>query len=359
MNGQPSSHAYYAYDGHGSVRELTNDAGAVTDRYDYDAFGNLLFRAGTTANAHQYCGEHFDTDLGLYYLRARYLNPDSGRFWSMDPYEGDSGDPASLHKYTYANASPVNYSDPSGRFSISEIMHAAQAIGTLAMVALPTIQAVTSASLPYLAALGAAAFTNNILQFTFNENFRRHRLTTTSGAVENALDATVMLGGAYRAFETTLRLLRGAIASGRASVEIASTTAPIFEVGVNVTPRSVAVQYRTIGGQSNGFRTSVTTPETFEKVIGPLTGSRIVITRAQAQALENALGLNANSLERVNIISIVDRVRVRAPASPVSGNAQFLGGATGLPSGAPELTTSAIPTAGGTGITQIILEVIN
>ncbi|MGH7960104.1 MAG: RHS repeat-associated core domain-containing protein, partial [Opitutaceae bacterium] len=83
LNNQSATHRYYAYDGHGSTRELTDSTGTVTDRYDYDAFGNLTFRSGTSENAYRYCGEQYDGDLGLYYLRARYLNPDSGRFWSM------------------------------------------------------------------------------------------------------------------------------------------------------------------------------------------------------------------------------------------------------------------------------------
>ena len=33
---------YYGLDGHGSVRYLTDSNGAVTDTYDYDAFGNLI-----------------------------------------------------------------------------------------------------------------------------------------------------------------------------------------------------------------------------------------------------------------------------------------------------------------------------
>jgi len=33
---------YYDYDGHGSVRALTDPNGNVTDTYDYDAFGNLI-----------------------------------------------------------------------------------------------------------------------------------------------------------------------------------------------------------------------------------------------------------------------------------------------------------------------------
>ena len=36
--------SYYGYDGHGSVRFLTDDSGSTTDTYDYDAFGNLSIR---------------------------------------------------------------------------------------------------------------------------------------------------------------------------------------------------------------------------------------------------------------------------------------------------------------------------
>ena len=60
------------------------------------------------------CGEQWDEDLGLYYNRARYLNTDSGRFWSQDSYEGSSSEPQSLHKYLYASANPVYYIDRSG-----------------------------------------------------------------------------------------------------------------------------------------------------------------------------------------------------------------------------------------------------
>ncbi len=73
---------YYAYDGHGSVRQLTDSTGAVTDTYTYDAFGNLISSTGTTPNHYLYAGEQFDSDLNLYYNRARYLDVRSGRFWT-------------------------------------------------------------------------------------------------------------------------------------------------------------------------------------------------------------------------------------------------------------------------------------
>jgi RHS repeat-associated protein len=62
-----------------------------------------------------YRGEQYDADLGLYYLRARYYNPATGRFLSRDPEDGQALDPKTLHKYLYAGADPVNAMDPTGR----------------------------------------------------------------------------------------------------------------------------------------------------------------------------------------------------------------------------------------------------
>jgi len=52
--------------------------------------------------------------LGLYYNRARYLNPDTGRFWSLDKSDGSPEDPLTLHKYLYAESDPLNSIDPTG-----------------------------------------------------------------------------------------------------------------------------------------------------------------------------------------------------------------------------------------------------
>jgi RHS repeat-associated protein len=60
-------------------------------------------------------GEQYDSDLSLYYLRARYYNPNTGRFMSRDPERGNRKDPASLHKYLYANGDPINGFDPTGK----------------------------------------------------------------------------------------------------------------------------------------------------------------------------------------------------------------------------------------------------
>jgi RHS repeat-associated protein len=105
---------YFGYDGQGSVRYLTDSDGNVTDTYDYDAFGNLLIRTGTTDNNYLYTGEQWDFDLEMYFLRARYMDTDSGRFWGMDSWEGSNESPLSLHKYLYAGDNPVLFVDHSG-----------------------------------------------------------------------------------------------------------------------------------------------------------------------------------------------------------------------------------------------------
>ncbi len=114
------NYSWYHYDGHGNVRSLTNDDGVITDSYSYDAYGNLLEKEGDTENEFFYTGEQYNSATGLYYLRARYMNPGTGTFISMDSYQGSIYDPVSLHKYLYANANPVMYTDPSGYFSLAE-----------------------------------------------------------------------------------------------------------------------------------------------------------------------------------------------------------------------------------------------
>jgi RHS repeat-associated protein len=119
---QASGSSFYGYDGHGNVRLLTDATGAVTDRYDYDAFGTIISQAGSTPNVYLYSGEQLDPSAGLYYLRARYYKADSGRFATADPLEGDFVDPMALNKYVYVADDPIMAADPSGNIGILDVM---------------------------------------------------------------------------------------------------------------------------------------------------------------------------------------------------------------------------------------------
>jgi len=134
---------YYQYDGHMSTRALTNASGSVTDEYTYDAFGSLTDQAGTTVNNYLYSGEQYDPNVGFYYLRARYYDSSVGRFLTTDPAKGNKFDPASFHKYLYANANPVMFSDPSGKMSLGELSEVQKIISVL-MLASMTQMAINS-----------------------------------------------------------------------------------------------------------------------------------------------------------------------------------------------------------------------
>ncbi|MCS7090337.1 MAG: RHS repeat-associated core domain-containing protein [Verrucomicrobiota bacterium] len=74
---------YFIYDGHGSTRALADGNGNLVNAFAYDAYGSLIATNSSPQTVYLYCGEQFDPHLGFYYLRARYLHPGTGRFWTM------------------------------------------------------------------------------------------------------------------------------------------------------------------------------------------------------------------------------------------------------------------------------------
>jgi hypothetical protein len=59
-----------------------------------------------------------------------YLNPHTGRFWTMDTFRGNNEDPLSLHKYLYCQNNPINHADPSGH-DIGEMLSIVEISGML------------------------------------------------------------------------------------------------------------------------------------------------------------------------------------------------------------------------------------
>jgi RHS repeat-associated protein len=104
---------YYVHDELGSVRQLVDSTGQIATRYAYDPFGVPLAGDGVP-NPWQFTGEAWDAGVELLYLRARYYQPETGRFITRDPWTGDYDRPATLHLYGYARSNPVNVVDPSG-----------------------------------------------------------------------------------------------------------------------------------------------------------------------------------------------------------------------------------------------------
>ena len=112
--GAVSGISFYQYNAHGDVVRLVDNSGNVQNRYDYDVFGNSIDIYESVENSIRYAGEFYDSEAGLYYLRARYYDPVVGRFVTEDSFRGFADNPASLNLYTYCWNDPIRYRDPTG-----------------------------------------------------------------------------------------------------------------------------------------------------------------------------------------------------------------------------------------------------
>ncbi|MFR6399870.1 RHS repeat-associated core domain-containing protein [Ruminococcus sp.] len=220
-----SDYTYYTQNAHGDVVNLTDNNGAVTKTYQYDAFGVEQNIDDSDTNAFRYCGEYYDSESGTIYLRARYYDPTIGRFISRDSYAGEINDPLSLNFYTYCENNPIYGIDPNGHFKLPN--WAKVAIGAAATVAAVAITG--GAAAPILLSVASSVVIGAGTEAV------SHRLSTGSwegagtAAAQGAVDG-FMWGGIFAAAGTTYNVAKTAAktastaAKNTASIGKASTS---------------------------------------------------------------------------------------------------------------------------------------
>jgi RHS repeat-associated protein len=83
----------------------------VAQRYEYDAYGNIVAMLDPGfVQPYAFTGREWDPETGLYYYRARYYDPKIGRFMSEDPIRFLGG----VNFYAYVENNPINRTDPFG-----------------------------------------------------------------------------------------------------------------------------------------------------------------------------------------------------------------------------------------------------
>ncbi len=101
----------------GSVGQLVEPDGTIYEHREYDSFGDIeqafdeLGNAKATGSLRSHvahAGSLWDDDAGLYNKRARWYDPNTGRFVGEDPAEDGS------NWYQYAGGDPINFRDPTG-----------------------------------------------------------------------------------------------------------------------------------------------------------------------------------------------------------------------------------------------------
>jgi len=124
---------FYEHDALGSTRALTNTKGQVVARYSYSPYGEMttascmaqaprifgrkqlfsqspiLDKGSCPSNPFLYAGQFLDKASGLYYMRARWYDPKTAQFTSVDPLVALTDQP-----YSYAGNDPISASDPTG-----------------------------------------------------------------------------------------------------------------------------------------------------------------------------------------------------------------------------------------------------
>ncbi|MGH9850048.1 MAG: RHS repeat-associated core domain-containing protein, partial [Blastocatellia bacterium] len=98
---------YFLPDQIGSTAALTSGSGGIVELLQYEGFGA---NAGSNYTRYGFTGREFDAATGLMYYRARWYDPQQGRFLSEDPIGFAGG----LNLYGYVGNNPINRIDPSG-----------------------------------------------------------------------------------------------------------------------------------------------------------------------------------------------------------------------------------------------------
>ncbi len=101
--------SYFLGDHLGSTSALTDASGNLVETEAYDSFGNSV---GSARTRYGYTGRERDPDTGLLYYRARFYDPQLGRFISEDP----AGFLGGLNFYGYVANNPLNFTDPTGQW---------------------------------------------------------------------------------------------------------------------------------------------------------------------------------------------------------------------------------------------------
>ena len=104
--------AWYLSDHLGTIHDLVDANGDLINHVEYGSFGEVLFESDPAAgDRFKFTGREYDPTTGLYYYRARWFNPQTGRFNSPDPVGFAAGD---LNLYRYVGNAPTLATDPYG-----------------------------------------------------------------------------------------------------------------------------------------------------------------------------------------------------------------------------------------------------
>ena len=110
---QTGTVTYVYTDPQGTPLAEADANGNITATFEYRPYGSVAM--GTAPNGPGYTGHVNDPDTGLIYMQARYYDPVSARFLSVDPDAPSAGNPFNFNRYDYGANNPIKNIDPTGK----------------------------------------------------------------------------------------------------------------------------------------------------------------------------------------------------------------------------------------------------
>jgi RHS repeat-associated protein len=113
---------YLHRDYQGSILAITNDAGAIVEKRQFDPWGAIIkvqdgngnALAGLTILDRGYTGHEHLQSVGLINMNGRLYDPKLHRFLQPDNYVQDASNTQNYNRYSYVLNNPLKYTDPSG-----------------------------------------------------------------------------------------------------------------------------------------------------------------------------------------------------------------------------------------------------
>jgi RHS repeat-associated protein len=138
---------YFTFDHLGSVREMTNSAGGLVARYDYDPYGRRTLVSGTDLADFGFTGFYYDQASGLDLTRTRAYDGNLGRWLSRDTIGEEGG----INLYTYCINNPINLIDTYGESFASWLGAAGAGVGFILSLPVDALEDISTGGVGALA----------------------------------------------------------------------------------------------------------------------------------------------------------------------------------------------------------------
>jgi RHS repeat-associated protein len=216
---------YLIKDHLGSVDTVADEAGAVTMRLSFDAFGkrrNAASWSGTpsasdwtqiAATTHRGFTFHEMLDnVGLVHMSGRVYDPLIGRFLSADPNIPDASNSQMLNRYSYVDNNPLSYTDPSG-FFLKKLFKKVKSFvkqwgGTIISIGFAMV------GMPFVGALLSSAFNTAVNGGSVGSFLKNFAIGAAAGYVTGPIAGRLTSGLGLNASLVSTQVVRGGLGGG-------------------------------------------------------------------------------------------------------------------------------------------------